>query len=126
MAFLIVVNQIFTLLARYGTITLGIILAILLQTVWSAVSFIFIFIIIILVLRLIALLTNRNTYGSFWQVIDAISRPILYRTNRVLFKGRIIDFRLGILVSIGIFAACYAVLSFLVSLLFGILARLPV
>jgi YggT family protein len=123
---LTVASQIFSLLARYGTITLGIILAILLQAVWSIVSFFIIFLIIVLVLRLIALLTNRNIYGTFWRVIDTISQPVLYRINRLLFKGRIVNFMTGILVSIGLLAVCYAVLRFLVSMLFGILARLPV
>jgi YggT family protein len=122
---LTVVSQIFSLLARYGKITLGIILAILLQAVWSIVSFFIIFLAIVLVLRLIALLTNQNIYGTFWRVIDTISQPVLYRINRTLFKGRIVDFRAGILVSIGILAVCYAGLSFLVSLLFGVLSRLP-
>jgi YggT family protein len=123
---LTVVSQIFSLLARYGTITLGIILTILLQAVWSIISFFILFIAIVLVLRLIALLTNRNIYGTFWRVIDTISQPVLYRLNRLLFKGRIVNFQAGILASIGILAVVYVALRFLVSRLSEILIRLPI
>jgi YggT family protein len=126
LAILSVANQIFYTLAQYGTITLGIILSLVIQAVWSAVSFFIIFIIIILVLRLIALLTNRNTYSTFWRIIDSISKPILYRINRLLFKGRIVDFRAGILVSIGIMVVFYLLLMMGVSFLLELLARLPI
>jgi YggT family protein len=126
LAILSIVNQIFFFLAQYGTITLGIVLALVIQAVWSVASFFIIFIIIILALRLIALLTNRNIYSMFWRIIDNISQPILYRINRMIFKGRIVDFRAGILISIGIMALLYFLLRVGISYLLDFLARLPI
>jgi YggT family protein len=126
LAVLSIVNQIFFFLARYGTITLGIVLALVIQAVWSVASFFIIFIIVILALRLIALLTNRNIYSMFWRIIDNISQPVLYRINRMIFKGRIVDFRAGILISIGIMALLYILLRVGVSYLLGFLAQLPI
>ena len=85
LAILSVVNNIFMTLARHGSITMGFILGLLLSIVWSAASFILGFFLIILVLRFIAYLTNRNVYGFFWRIIDTLSRPILFRINRIIF-----------------------------------------
>ncbi|MDR2618790.1 MAG: YggT family protein, partial [Treponema sp.] len=88
LAVLSVANRTFAILARYGTISIGIILAMFLQALWSAVSFILGFFILILILRLTAYLTNRNVYSAFWRVIDTISQPLLFRINRILFGNR--------------------------------------
>ncbi|MCL2832693.1 MAG: YggT family protein [Treponema sp.] len=124
-AVLSVVNQVFSTISRYGAITLGLILAMTLQIIWSAVSFFIIFILIIVVLRLIAYLTNRNTYGAFWRVIETISQPVLYRINQIFFKNKIVNYRTGIIISIVILAVGYLVLRLVYSLIFNMLVRLP-
>ena len=109
LAVLSIFNFIFSTIARFGTISLGIILLIILQAMWSIVSFFIIFIFIILMLRLVAYLTNRDIYSVFWRVVDTISNPILYRINRVIFGGRIVNFLTGIIIS----GLCLALLYFL-------------
>jgi YggT family protein len=118
-------NRVFSTLAFYGHITVGVILAITLLTAWSAVSFFLGFLIIILVLRLIAYMLNQNTFSSFWRIIDTISQPVLYRINRFFFRGRIVNYLSGIILSVASLAAAYVVLGFIVSRLAGVLSRLP-
>jgi YggT family protein len=117
------VNNVFGTLGQYGRITLGIILAILVSLVWSAVSFILGFFIIILVLRLIAYLANRDVYRSFWGIIDTLSQPVLYRINRIIFRSRLVNYLTGLIVSIAVLLVLRLGLGFLVRLLIGVLSR---
>ena len=119
------VNRIFTTLAFYGTITLGIVLAMTLQAVWGAVSFLLGFMIIVLILRLIGHLSAANSGSTFWNVVETISKPVLYRINRFLFKDRITNFLTSLILSIVSLLLSYLVLRFFVSLVSGGLARLP-
>ena len=122
LAALSVLNQIFTTIARFGAITLGIIMAIILQAIWQITSFLLILLIIVLILRLVAYLFNRNIYSMFWRIIDTISQPVLYRINRFIFKGRIINFLHSITLSIASLVVFYIILRIAFSLLMGLLA----
>ena len=125
LAVLSLVNNIFTTIGRYGRITLGIVLALVLSALWSAVSFILGFFILILVLRLFAYLTNRNIYGAFWRIVDVISQPVLYRINRIIFRNRLVNYLTGILSSLGVLLILRIGLGMVLGQLFPLLARFP-
>jgi len=124
-AVLTVVNQILATLARYGRISLGLILAMVLQVAWSVVSFFIIFLFVIVLLRLFAYITNRNTYSTFWRIIDTISQPVLYRINKILFRGRIVNYRTAIITAAAAMAVAYVVLRIIYMIIFGALVSLP-
>ncbi|MHB9295624.1 putative YggT family protein [Pillotina sp. SPG140] len=113
------------MLSRYGMIRVGIILTMLLSLVWSAVSFLFGFCAIIVGLRVIAYITNRDVYGSFWQIVDNASRPILYRTNRLMFNRRSISYRTSLFASLALFAVALVAGHFLIQILKVLLLSLP-
>ena len=119
-------QTVFSTLARYGSISLGIILEVALRAIWSAASFILGFCLVIIILRFIAYITNRDIYSPFWRVIDTISRPLLYRINRIIFGSRLINYLTGILVSIAALGAIWIGGRFAVQLLANLLSRLPV
>ena len=121
-----VVNRIFNTLAVYKTISLGIILVMVLSIAWGVVSFFLGFLIVILILRLVVHLLRLNTYSLFLRIIDGISRPVLFKINRLLFKDRIISFTASVIVSIAAMGIVYLGLRIIVVLLSGMLARLPV
>ncbi|MDR0386671.1 MAG: YggT family protein [Treponema sp.] len=123
LAVLSVANNVFGTLGRYGRISLGIMLAMLVSAVWSAASFLIGFFIIILVLRLIAYLTNRDVYRSFWGIIDNLSRPVLFRINRIIFRSRLVNYLAGLIVAIAVLLGLRLGLGFLVRLLIGVLSR---
>ena len=125
LGFLSVINNIFNILGRFGTITIGLILAMLLSAVWSAIAFMFSFLIFILALRLFAYITNRNVYRSFWRIIDSISQPILFRTRQLLFKNRIIPYINNLGIAIAALLAVRIGLGFLVNMGIRVLIRLP-
>jgi YggT family protein len=89
-------------IAYLGRISVGVILALLLSALWSALSFLLGFCILILALRLFAYLSSRNIYSSFWRVIDTISRPLLYRIQTILFRDRRVRYTTSIISSLAV------------------------
>lgn len=124
-AFLSLLQKILYNLSRFERISAGNIIANIFSSLWSIVSFILGFCLIVIVLRLIAYITNRDMYSSFWRVIDTISQPLLYRTNRMLFGKRIPGYLRGIITSIIVLSAIWAVGSFVMPQIAGFIARLP-
>jgi YggT family protein len=110
---------------RYGRLTLGILAAIIVQAVWSVLSFVLGFFIIVLVLRLIAYLSNQNIYSAFWRIVDSISQPVLYRITRIFYRRRLINYLAGILLSLGVLAVLEVGGYFLVPWVLQALMRLP-
>jgi len=123
---LTLVNRVFSTLARYGRITLGITMALLLQALWGAVAFFLGFMIIILVLYLIGQLTAHDKGGSFWRIVDSIASPVLSRINHVFFKDRIVNSMTSVILSIVCMGVLYLVLGIFISIVSGMFARLPI
>jgi YggT family protein len=123
MAALSIVQSVFSTIARYGRISLGIIVFLILSALWSVLSFIIGFCLIVLVLRLAAYLTNRNVYSGFWQIIDTISRPLLYRINRIVFGKRLVRYLTGILAAIAVLALLWLGGRFAMQFLLGLLGN---
>ena len=107
MAALSVAQTICSLIAQTGRFTLGLLLAVCLSALWSAVSFLLGFCLIVLILRLIAYLINADMYGIFWRIIDSISRPLLYRVSRIIFGNRIVRFSTSIIITIFVLTALW-------------------
>jgi YggT family protein len=120
-AVLSIVQTICSTIARYGKISLGVVLAVCIYALWSAVSFILGFCFVVLLLRLIAYFFNSNMYSPFWRVIDSISKPLLYRINRIVFGNRIVKFLTSHIVAIVAVAVLWILGRTLIKLLFSIL-----
>jgi YggT family protein len=121
LAVLSVANNLALVIGNSGRITLGLVAVLVLQVVWSAVSFVLGFFTVIVGLRLFAYLVRANIYGPFWQIIASISEPILYRMNRLLFRGRFIPFLRGMLITLAVLIALIALIGWGVDALTGFL-----
>jgi YggT family protein len=126
MAALSLAQNVFSIAGRSGFISLGLVLAIAVSSLWSAASFILGFFAVILGLRLIAYLTNQNVYSPFWRIIDSISQPVLYRITRIFFRSQIINYRSGLILSIVILLALMAAGGFAINFVTPLLVRLPI
>jgi YggT family protein len=124
-AALSVLRSILSSISRYGRIGIGIILGILLMALWSVISFIIGFCIIVLVLRLFAFLTNRDIYTPFWKIVESISQPLLYKTNRLIFGNKIGSYLKGILITILILTAIWIGGGFLIPRIASLLLSFP-
>jgi len=124
-AALSVLRSILYSIARYERIGIGIIFGIILMAVWSIISFILGFCIIVLILRLFAFLTNRDIYTPFWKIVESISQPLLYKTNRLIFGNKIGSYLKGIIIAILIMTALWLGGGFLIPLLATMLLGFP-
>jgi len=124
--FLYLLQNIFTRIASSQIVSAGVILAMILLSLWSVITFIGWFCIIIIILRIIAYLTNRNIYSQFWSAIDSISKPVIYQINRMIFGSKIVNYLTGMIVPAVLIAALMFAGGFLINLLSGILYRLPI
>ena len=120
-----VVQNIFSSLARFNRFSLGNLLSVVLLSAWSVVAFVLSFCLIVIIIRLIAHLTNRNLRTPFWNIINEISQPVLYRINRIIFNRNIPRFINGIAVSIIALAILRIGGGLIMPKLAGFLSRLP-
>jgi len=125
MAALSVAQTACSFIAQTGKITIGVLLAVCLSALWSAVSFILGFCLVVLILRLIAYLINADMFGVFWRIIDSISKPILYRLSRIIFSRRLVHFTTSIIASILVLTALWIGGGIIVQMISRILFRLP-
>ena len=121
-----VAQRIFSSISNSGAFKIGYVIAVILISIWSVVFFVLGFCLVVIILRLIAYLTNRNTYSPFWRVIDSISQPVLYRINRILFGKRIVGYLKGIIFSSLLLAALMIGGRFAVPALAVLISKLPV
>ena len=126
LACLSLINRVLSTYTFYGTISIGIILAIALQAVWGIVSFLLMFIIIVLIVRLIAYFLGYGTDGPVMRIVSVISQPVLFRISRVIFRDRIVAFTHGLIITIVGLGVLYFVLRTLVTMLSAAMARLPI
>jgi len=125
MAALSVAQTICSAIAQTGRVTIGLMLAVCVSALWSAVSFILGFCVVVLVLRLIAYLINANMFGVFWRVIDSISKPIQYRITRIVLGRRIVRFSTSIIITILVLIALWIGGSLVIQIVTGLLFRSP-
>jgi len=124
-AFLSLVQSLLYSFSVIEKITVGHILAVVLMSVWPVVSFLLGFCIILILLRIFAYLSNRDIYSPFWRFIDALTQPLLYRTNRIIFGNRIPGYLKGIFASFLMLAAIWILGKLIIPQIAKIFASLP-
>ncbi|MDR1095068.1 MAG: YggT family protein [Spirochaetaceae bacterium] len=121
LAVLSIANNITLVIGRFGHITLGFVLALVLQVIWSAFSFILGFFAVIIGLRLLAYFMRVNIYHPFWRIVGSLSEPLLYQLNRLLFRGRLVSFARSMIISIAALIAAILLIGWGVDALTGLL-----
>ncbi|MCL2265871.1 MAG: YggT family protein [Treponema sp.] len=124
--FLSLLQNIFYTLSLSQRMTLGFILAEILTSVWSIMSFIIGFFMIIILLRAAAYLTNRNIYSPFWSIVENISQPLMYRMNRLFFGKKIGNYLAGIIFAFLLLAVILTGGWLFVNFLAGLLKNIPI
>ncbi|WP_461255165.1 YggT family protein [Treponema sp. R80B11-R83G3] len=124
--FLSFIQNIFRILSVAERITIGLILAQILLSIWNIFSIIIGFFIIVIIIRLIGYFINSNIYSPFWSIIDSVTQPLLYRMNRIFFGKKIGGYLKGIILSLLLLILILAGGKFIVFFLSGILYKLPI
>lgn len=123
--FLVIVLNILNTLAMYGRISVGIVLAITVQALWSAVSFILTLFIVLIVIRFGAWAFRVNTVHPFIRTVDMLITPYLNWVHRTFFSKRFLTYQTGLAIGgAGLLAASLAG-SFVFHSLSQILQGLP-
>jgi uncharacterized protein YggT (Ycf19 family) len=126
MSVLSIANNVFLTMANYGYITAGFVIALVVKSLWSALSFLLGFIVIVLGLRLFAYLSRRNIFNPFWKIVDTISRPVLYRINVLFYGGRSVQYSLIIITALAVFLATWIGGGVVINIASSFLLRLPI
>ncbi len=125
LAVLSVVNNLFMTLSYAVRITLGFILSLLLDAGWSAVSFILGFFLVIVLIRIIGYVARLATLHPLWQILDGIINPLLFRVNRLIYRGRAVDYLQGLITGFVVVLVVRTIGGLLVRLLTSLLMSLP-
>ena len=120
-------GMIFSTLASTGHITLGLILAGLVQIIWSFVSFFLNIMILFLAIRLIYDLVNRNGFSPFWTMLDRfLNHPISYVTG-LFNRGRgVMGYRGSLILTLVFMVVLRVGLEFAIRYLLVFLYALPI
>ena len=97
LAVLAVANDLLTTLAYAGAISVGLVLGLLVGAAWSAVAFVISFFFICALARMVAYAARWNSLHPLWIVIDSILNPVLFRINRLIYRGRIVNYLQGLI-----------------------------
>ena len=125
LAILAVLNQVFATLAFAGAITIGGLIAMGLDAVWSALAFVLSFLSIAALVRLIAYAARWNSLHPLWRIIDDMLNPILFRVTRLIYRDRIVNYLQGLATGFGVLVVLRLGGEALVNLLDRLLRSLP-
>lgn len=124
--FLVIILSVTSTIATYGSITLGLILAIVIDAVWSAFSFLLFFFFVITALRLVAVLLNSRSEHPFWTTLDVISQPLVIWVMRILMRKRIVHYRTQLLLTVAALVATFLVCWIIANGLQAVFIALPI
>lgn len=117
---LIIISSIFKQIARSRSFSPLVILAVIVQMVWSVVSSLLTFFNILLLVRLIAELLDR-TQSRIWYSVDQVLNPIIYKIPAFFVRGRFIRPKTAMLITLACGAAVQIGLGLLVKSVLAIL-----
>jgi len=125
LAVLSVANNMLTTIAYSGKISLGFLLNLILGAGWSAVAFVLSFVSACALIRIIVFLARLNSLHPIWVVVDAVLNPILYRINKMIYRGKAIDYLLGLITGFLVLLLLRTAGGALVRILGSLLLSLP-
>lgn len=125
LAVLSVVNKLFVTLSYAVRITIGFILSLILDAGWSAVSFLLGFFLVIALIRIIGFVARLSTLHPLWQILDGIINPLLFRVNRIIYRGRAVEYLQGLITGFAVVLVVRTIGGLLIRLLTSLLMSLP-
>ncbi len=96
---LVIILNITNRLALTGSISLGIVLAIIVGSLWGAVGWVLTFFFILVLIRFITLIFRASMVSPFIQTLDIIIAPILRFISRVVLRGQNVTYQTGLALS---------------------------
>lgn len=122
---LVVVQDITRILGTTGRLSIGILLAVILSAAWSGFAFVLHFFIVVIIIRFLSLMVGRQLHHPIWQTLDFFIQPIAERVSGLFSPGKVMAYTNLLLVTGIMFAVVAIGGRIIISLLTGILMRLP-
>lgn len=121
-----VASMTFSTLAVTGRITVGVILAGIVQVLWSFVAFILNIFIVLMIIRLVYDFFHRYGYSQFWTIVDRMLNPPIARVTGFFFRSQVISYRASLALTLIVMIVLRVGLGFGVAAVSGLLYALPV
>ena len=118
------ISSILQAIVATGKFSLGVILAITIQMLWTAISSILLLIIILLVVRLVTLLINKDSIG-FWGNLDSFIYKIFRPITNLIFKDKFVNLQITVIIALALTIILRIAGSLLINLIFNLLQGLP-
>jgi YggT family protein len=125
LALLAVLNNLLTTFAYSGSLSVGLVLGLFVGAAWSAVAFIISFFAVCAIARMVAYAARWNSLHPLWMIIDSMLNPVLFRINRLIYRGRIVNYRQGLVTGFIVLLLLRAGGGALLGLVIRSLERLP-
>ena len=119
-------SSVFTMLGNGGTISIGVLLAMAVQVIFSILSSLVVFVIILFAIRLIALLMSGDQGSGFMlNQLDGSISPLVYRIARTFAFGRHLTYRAALITAIVVLIFLQIGLRVAIAIVMNILLMLP-
>ena len=122
---LVIASNILNQIGTYGKITVGIILGVIISSVWYAFSSLLTFFIIFIIIRLIMLLVSTNTFSPFASGLDSILAPIASKAAGYFVKNSATGYQTNLMILGGVLIVIKVAGSFLIKYVIAYLPALP-
>ncbi len=126
MVILGILNNILSIFSREGTITLGLILALTCNAIWSVLSFFIVIFIILSIIRIVYEYYKSPNAIHYIAILDNLLRGPQNKIHSIFFGGREIETKYLLFGTAGSFIVLHIALKFLFSWLITTLAALPI
>ena len=120
-----IISRIFWSISATGRFSFGLVLVLFISGIWSVLAFIADILAVFIFLRIIAYLARWNSLHPFWQFIDTMINPVIYKIKRLFYRNRIVKYLTGLITSILVIIGSRVLFSFLIGLLLQMIYRLP-
>lgn len=110
--------------ASHGALTVGLLLVVLVEMIWSPVSFLLSFIAVLVLARIVAFWARWNSLHPAWRAVDAIINPALFQIKRLVYRDRIVNYMQGLITGFLALAGVRILLGFAIAQLIRLLGRI--
>lgn len=120
-----IIGTILSRIALVGTVTVGYVLAVLLSSIWSVISFFLMIFIVFAAVRVIGLIFNMDHRGRIWSIFEQFINPVLQQAVRPFLRGRFTSYRDSLFIFLAELIVLLVAGRFLIQFLISMVLKLP-
>lgn len=122
---LVIVSSVLQSIINSRRISVGVIVASVINLCWSVISTVFVVFIVVVLIRLIVNFLNKDTDSQIWVQLDKMISPVAYHLSNMIFPKKYIKYQTVLIVTLIALVVCYFLLEFILLFIAGFFASLP-